>query len=232
MEQSIFRNKKVKFFIRLITALSFTLFTVYQFYLALLIPANRAGRFTGICLYLLFTIASYFAFSKSFGLILTRTVLLIVGMLTLFILRLLSIPTLFEALDFSYTPSVLNCLTYIISQIGCITIMTGTLLFMIDNKINKNRRSKNKFRILFVTVVGVLYAAILIMDCVLMIKYRVNIEMGLKITLISRLFFFLGYFGTAAVSILPPSKSEHKPREGQFFYSEDNEDEEEVDMII
>ena len=55
MKESIFKNRAFQTIFKLITALSFTLFTAYQIYLAVNIETNRVGRLIGIVFYLLLT---------------------------------------------------------------------------------------------------------------------------------------------------------------------------------
>ena len=64
MKESIFKNRAFQTIIKLITALSFALFTAYQIYLAVNIDTNRAGRLIGIVFYLLLTVAAYLSFSE------------------------------------------------------------------------------------------------------------------------------------------------------------------------
>ena len=76
----------------------------------------------------------------------------------------------------------------------------------------------------------VFYVLIFIMECVLMIGYRVNIDLNLKLSLLSRVLFLTGFVGTAVCLMLPDPKRVREEKTGQFLYSEDDEDE--IELVI
>lgn len=185
--------------INIITAVMFTLFTAYQIYLAVQIDAQRAGRLMGIILYLFITAASFFAIVQKPGLRIVRSVLLIAGLLLLFAARLFNVPAIFGRLDFADTPSVLNCAVYVFSQLGTIIFAVYYLFFRHNKRIN----SKRKLVVLLMTFVIILYVAVLIMECVLILKYRVNIDLSGKYTVLGRLLYCAGFVGMAVSFMLP-----------------------------
>ena len=70
----------------------------------------------------------------------------------------------------------------------------------------------------------VLYALCFIAECVMLVKYRFNIDLSLTFTVISRIWYFLGFAGSAFCVILPEPRG-GRQNSGRFYYSEDDEDE-------
>lgn len=226
MKKSILRNKKVQFIIRLITALSFTLFTAYQVYLAVQAESSRVGRLIGIVFYMMIVGASFLGFSDRYGLWIAHSVLLVTGLILLFSMRLFNASAVFEYLDFSKIPSVLNCAVYILSQLGTLVIVAGYLMLRVDLTQSKMQ----KLAVILMSVAIALYALCFMIECVMIIKYRMNVELSVKLTLLGRLLYFIGFAGTAFCFMLPAPKRERKVKEGKFVYSNDNDDE--VDLVI
>ena len=86
-KESLLSNKIAQFIFKLITALSFLAFTVYQTYLAINIENNRTGRLIGIVVYLLISIASFLDISQKYNVWVAHIIIMVVGLLTLFIMR-------------------------------------------------------------------------------------------------------------------------------------------------
>ena len=182
----------------IVTGLSFALFTAYQVFLAVQIPEQRAGRIIGIVFYVFLTAASFLALIRIPVLRITRSVLLLAGLLLLFAMRLFSASAVFGSLDFANTPSVLYCAVYVFSQLGTFILAFYYLLFR-RNKINRKR----KLIAALMSIVIVLYVSVLVMECVLILKYRVNIDLSVKFTVLSRILYCLGFAGTAVGFMLP-----------------------------
>lgn len=228
MKESIITNKVFQTIIRLVTALSFTLFLAYQIYLAIQVDENRLGRLIGIGFYLLITVAAFLDFPESYGAWMAHAVLLVAGLVLLFVMRLLSAPTIFGSLNFADIPSVLNAAVYILSQLGTLVLIVGYIVLRAD----LTERELEKLVTILMTAVIVIYTACFVMECVLIIKYRMNIDSSRKLTLISRLMYFLGYAGTAVGLLLPvPDKTEPE-QEGQFIYSDEEEQEDDIELVI
>ena len=157
----------------------FTFFTAYQIYLLIQIDTQRNGRLIGIIFYLFITAASFFALVHKTGLRIARSVLLIAGLLLLFGIKLFNASAIFGSLDFANAPSVLRCAVYVVSQLGTIMLAVYYLFFRHNKKIN----SKRKLIVALMAFVIVLYVSVLIMECVLIMNYRVNIEAGCCIVL-------------------------------------------------
>ena len=185
--------------INIITAVMFTFFTAYQIYLLIQIDTQRNGRLIGIIFYLFITAASFFALVHKTGLRIARSVLLIAGLLLLFGIKLFNASAIFGSLDFANAPSVLRCAVYVVSQLGTIMLAVYYLFFRHNKKIN----SKRKLIVALMAFVIVLYVSVLIMECVLIMNYRVNIDLTRKYTVIGRLLYCFGFVSMAAGFMLP-----------------------------
>lgn len=197
--------KTTKVIIRVITAVSFLLFTAYQAFLLVKLPLLREGRLIGIGIYVFITAASFLALVHFSRIRVLRSVLLLVGLLTLFVMRLLNAPGYVAMLTYSINvPSVLNFAVYVVSQLCTLMLVVYYLVFRTNNKM----KSKLKVSRVLMTIVIVLYALNLVMECILILKYRMNIEYGRILTSLSRVLFFIGYVGTAVNFMLPPTPGE------------------------
>lgn len=229
MQESIFSNRIVQTIIRLVTALSFALFTVYQVYLAVNIDTNRIGRLIGIAFYLILTVASFLDFSEKDSVWVAHSVLMVGGLILLFTMRLLSIGTVFGNVSFANPPSVLNAVVYILSQLGTLVLVAGYLMIRAD----LTEKQMQRVIITLMTIAVVLFTLHFILECVLMIKYRMNIEQSLKLTLVSRVLYFVGFAGTAFCFMLPaPKRKRKEPKVGRFIYSDEEDGDDEIDLVI
>ena len=227
MKESIFTNKTVQTIIRLIPALAFTFFTAYQIILAIFYDVSRFGRVIGIVFYLLLTVAAYLDFSEKNTVWVAHSILLITGLILLFAMRLLNISAILESLGSGHPAIVMYFVVYILTQLGTLVLIAGYLILSADI----TERIKQRALIILMTVAIVMFAAVLVLECILMIKYGMNIEISLKVTLVSRVMFFLGFAGIACSLMLPaPDKKHSEPQEGQYVYSDDNEDE--IDLVL
>lgn len=226
MEETFFQKKSVQFVIRLATALSFLLFSAYQIYVALQESENRLWRLIGVGFYLLITLASFLDFSEKSGLWTAHSVLLVAGLVLLFGIRLQNIPPIFGALNFSDGTTVLNCGVYLFTQLGTLGLAVAYILLLAD----VSELELRKVVLIMMFVVIALYLIAFIMEIVLLLAYRANIELGLRSTLLSRCLYYMGFTGTAISFILPAPNQKKKHREGQFLYSEMEEDE--IDLVI
>lgn len=225
-KESLLSNKIAQFIFKLITALSFLAFTVYQTYLAINIENNRTGRLIGIVVYLLISIASFLDISQKYNVWVAHIIIMVVGLLTLFIMRLLNAGAVFEAVDPSYSPSVMYCTVYVLSQIGTLFIIVGYLMFRAD----LSQKRMQILMIVIMTATILMYAVAFILEAILLIKYRLIVDISVRYTLLSRLLFFVGFAGRAFCIMLPAPKREKKSQEGHFLYSD--ADKEEIDLII
>lgn len=229
MNESFLQNKTVQLIFRLITALAFTLFTAYQIYLAVNIDTNRAGRLIGIVFYLLLTVAAYLSFSEKDSVWTAHSVLTVAGLVLLFAMRLMNIGTVFGNLSFANPATVLNAAIYILSQLGTLVLVAGYIMQRTD----LTRRQMTILINTLMTIAIVLFALHFILECVLMIKYRMNIEQSLKLTLISRVLYFVGFAGTAFCFMLPePKRKRKEPKAGRFIYSDEEDGDDEIDLVI
>lgn len=207
-ETSIKITKKI---IRALTAVSFLLFTAYQLFLVTRIEEGRASRIIGITLFALITLSSFLSLTSNSAVRITRIVLLTAGLAGNMMMKLLNIPTIFGALNFSYIPSVLRCGIYILSQLGTLII----LIYYLAIRRNKNIQppTKRKLSFALMSIVIVFFVACLIMELVMMLKYRLSITVSLSSTVISRFFYCFGFVGIAVGFMLPPSQIEDENEE-------------------
>ena len=226
MRDSLLYNNKFQFFIRLLTALSFGLFAAYQVYLTLQIEENRIGRLIGIPFYLVLTIASFLMFADNRKAGIARTILFVGGMTLLVFVKLINIPVLFGNVNPSDPPSVMNCVVYVLSQLGSICL----IVYYITLRNSNEFRKKQTLHVVLSLIVVALYLACLVMELIMLLKYRANIDLGLKLTALSRFFYFFGFAGTAVCLMLPALLVEVEHKTGEFVFSE--EDDDDIDLII
>ena len=226
MEGSIFANKKLQFVIKLLTALAFTILTLYQVVLLFAIDSARFGRSLGITCYIVITIACYLALGQKKKVQTASSVILVIGLFMLFLIKLINVPGLFGVLNFSVPTSVLNCSVYILSQMGAVLLAVFNLTLRHD----RDTAAKRRAVVILMSIVIAMFLACFIMESILLIKYRVNIDLSLKVTFATRLIYFCGFTGLAVRFMLPEPKAEEEAKSGEFVYSEDVEDE--IDLIM
>ena len=226
MNESFLYNDKFQLIIRLLTAISFGLFTAYQVYLAVQLEASRIGRLIGAGCYLLITIASFLMFADNRKAATARTILFVGAMLFLIFYRLLNIPILFGSLNMSDPVSVLNCAVYILTQLGSI----GLIVYYITLRSSEEFGKKQTLRMVLSLILAVFYLACLIMELILIVKYHENIELKAKLTFLSRFLYFFGFAGTAICLMLPALLVEVDHKTGEFVFSE--EDDDDIDLIL
>ena len=226
MQESFLQNKVFQMVVRLIVALSFILFTAYQVYLAIHIEQSRVGRLIGIGIYVLITVASILAIFHNERCWAVHAVLMVVGLLLLFVVKLINLPVIFNMLSLGDTPSVLDGVIYFLSQLGTLLLIFGYLL----PRANLAKNTLLKRETVLMSVVIVLFVVCFVMDCVLLLKYHANIELSLKLTLASRALYLVGFAGTAFSFQFPEPQPVLEERKGNYIYSDDSEDE--VDLVI
>ena len=226
MQESLIYNNKFQLFIRLLTALSFGIYTVYQIYLSVMIEESRFGRLIIAFILLLITISSVLMFFDNHKAAKARTILFVVGMLLLVFVKMLNIPVLFGNLDSSNPVSVMNCVIFVLTQLGAI----GLLVYFITLRSSEEFRKKQTLRVVLSLIIAALYLACLVMELIMLLKYRANIDLGLKLTALSRFLYFFGFAGTAICLMLPALLVEVEHKTGEFVFSE--EDDDDIDLII
>ena len=191
MIERVLSNMTVQSVVKLTTMLAFSLFTAYQIYMAIQIETNRITRLIGVFLYLIIPVASLFTFSYSPRLQKkVRSILMIISLMLLFIVRLINIPALIQSLKILDLPTALNFSAYVLPQLGTIIL---TVMWFIW------RRPYVKYKSIapLIPVAIAIYVLCFASECVMMIRYRLNVEGSLKLALLSRLFYFLGFSGIA-----------------------------------
>ncbi len=226
MRESLLYNDKFQLFIRLLTTLSFGLYTAYQIYLTVVIEAYRFGRLATDSIFLLITISSVLMFFDNRKAAKARTILFVIGMLLLIFVKMINIPVLFGNLDASNPVSVMNCVIFVLSQLGTI----GLLVYYITLMSSSEFRKKQTLRVVLSLIIAAFFLACLIMELIMITKFGVNIDASRKLTILSRFLYFFGFGGTAICLMLPALmvEVEHKP--GEFVYSE--EDDDEIDLVM
>ena len=204
MNKSYLKINKIRTFINIVTAAAFLLFSAYHIYLFVQITASRPGRMFGIISFLCLAFAAISAMIRKPAFRVLRTVLLIGGLALNFIIRLFNAGAMFGMLNFAYVPSVLNCAVYVFSQLAELILLVYYVFFRHNPKLN----SKRGLVIFLMSFVIVLYAACFIMECVLLMKYRMNIDLSRKFTGISRFLYCIGFVSIAVNFMLPLQKLE------------------------
>lgn len=202
MNYSTPENRNFKTAVRVTTALLFTAFTLYQIYLAITIPQARVGRVMGIASYTMITLASYFALSRNRVIRILRSVFFIAGFLLLFSFKLLNAYGIFARLDINQRPTVLSAGVYIISQLGLLIF----LVYYVAFRLIKDLDSKRGLVKGIMTVLIVMFVLCLIMELFMIIRYNMNINVSLPVTVASRIMYYLGFVGTAINFMLPSSR--------------------------
>ncbi len=199
MNESYLRTYKIKTIINIFTAVVFSLFIAYHTYLIFNTQANRLGRLLGIIAFLFLDFAAVFALIPRPAFRIARTVMLIAGLSLNFIFRLVNAGAVFGSLDFANIPSVLNCAIYVFTQAARLILLFYFLVIRRSQKLN----SKRKLVIFLMSAVIFLYVSSLIIECVLILRYNMIIDLSRKFTLISRLLYCSGFVSLAVGFMLP-----------------------------
>lgn len=207
--------------------MSFGLFTAYQVRLAISIEESRIGRLIGIGVFVLITVASILALFDNPKCRKAHARLLIIGLMLLFVVKLINLPSMFSNLDFKKIPSVLNCAVLVGSELGTLVLAVGYLVLL---RADLTERELRRWETALMSVVIVLFAACFVTECLLLLKYHTNIDQSLNLTICSRVVYCVGFAGTAFCFLLPEPQTEHKARLGDYIYSDDDEDE--IDLVI
>ncbi len=199
MKEINYEYRMPKLIVNLLTTLMFAAFTAYQVYLYFEIEEQRVGRLFGIGIFVCLFLASALSLIRFDWARVILRVLLIAGLIAYFLLKLLSINTIFSKLDFSDIPSVLNCAIFIFVELALLILAVYYLIL----RPNIYFRVKRKPVVILMSVVIVLFVSCLVMECVLMLKYGLNIELRLRYTLISRFFYCFAFVGLAVGFMFP-----------------------------
>ena len=190
-----------KLIVNLLTTLMFAAFTAYQVYLYFEIEEQRLGRLFGIGIFVCLFLASAFSLIRFDWARVIFRVLLIAGLIAYFLLKLLSINTIFSKLDFSNIPSVLNCAIFIFAELALLILV----VYYLALRPNIYLRVKRKPTVILMSVVIALFVSCLVMECILILGFGMNIELKLRYTLISRFFYCFAFVGLAVGFMIPVS---------------------------
>ena len=117
---------------------------------------------------------------------------MILSLLLLFIVRLVNVPALLRYFSFADVPSALNVIVYILPQIGTIVL---TVMYLKLRRIDVTLAETAPLIPVAIAIYALCFAA----ECVMMIRYRMNVDGSLKLALLSRLAYFVGFSGTAFI---------------------------------
>lgn len=223
---TIFHNLKFQNTIRILTAFSFLLFAAYQTFLSFMIDVNRVGRLIGVAIYFLISLASFLVFSDTYAVRTLRSILLVSGFLGLVVTRLFNAPIIIDFLNTGGTPGKMYFAVFLMSQLATIMLTIGYLILKTNRKPNATRTPVT----VMMVIVIILFIVFLILEVVLILKYHMLIDLGVRLTLLGRVLFCGGFAGTALGLILPAPKIEEKPRMGHYVYSDSNKDE--IDLVL
>ncbi|MBQ6413201.1 MAG: hypothetical protein IJI19_06975 [Ruminococcus sp.] len=199
MNDTELRTNRIRTINGILTAAGFLLLAAYHSYLLVQVTEQRPGRSIGILTFLCLALSAVFSLIRSPICGFLRSVLMIAGLGLNFGVKLLNIGAIFNLLDFTKIPTVLNSGIYVFSQIGELFLLSYYLVFLYNQRLN----AKRKKVIALMTVVIALYAACFVMECVMILRYRLNIDFSTKATLLSRVCYLVGYVGTAVGLMLP-----------------------------
>ena len=193
MTKNVIIIEEAKTVINAVTALCFLAFSLYHTYLLVYIASNRLGRALGIASFVALFLAAAFAlipmpFFRSF-----RKGLLIGGLALNFFIKLFNAPVFFSMLNFASMPSVLNWAIYVFAQTAELLMLVYYIFFRYNTKL----KSKQVLGIILMSFAILLYVACLLMECVMLLQYHLNIDLSLTTTFLSRFLYFFGFAGTA-----------------------------------
>lgn len=209
MRASDVRNNNISNSINLLTALFFSMFVAYKIYLMIVNPSDGAVRVMEIIPFLLIAVASFLGLISHKVFRLIRTVLLIAGVSLDFIIKLVDMITINGGLAFDNTPAALSSTIFLFSQLAELIL----LIYLVFSH-NEKLRSKRILAILLMSLVILLYLSCFGMECVLRMHYRLNIDLNVRATVLSRFLYFLGFAGIAVSYMLPvPSSSSSEEAE-------------------
>ena len=250
MKKSNAVYKKIRNGINLFAAVIFTLYIAYQFYLLFQMDTNKVGRILGLCFFAFIAIASYFSLIPLPPFRLARAALLIAGLSFNFIFKMLSADRYFYNIDFSNIPSVLNCAIFVFSQAALFILLLYYVIFRHNVKLNSNRKTVVA---LMITAIA-LYVLCLIMECVMILNYNLNIDSSIELTLLSRFLYCIGFVSIAVSFMIPVSEiddalnpyinpendvndldlvmsPDHKPHIQKHYVSQQN-DKDDIDLVL
>ena len=203
----------------------FALFTLYQITLVFQIADNRFGRLIGIGFFAVITVASFLNLSDSNGMWNGHFFLLVTTLILLFAYKIVNLADYLNHLKLYDIIFVLKFSTYILSQLGVLVLVAGYMLI----RTKMEQWQVQKIENILMSIVILLFVANFVIECVLLIQYHINIDIRTRYTLMSRVFYCLGFVGTAFGFLLPIPKER---RHGRSHHSYSENDDGEVDFLV
>lgn len=198
------KNNKLRDAVNFITGMLFTLYTAYHVYLLAAKNTNIPFRIICIAIFLFISVAMFFALIPRPVIRLIGTILLIAGLALNFVIKLFNARIIFKSLDFSSRPSILNCAVFVLSEIAIFILLIYFLIF------RRNLSDNRRLTVILMSVVIALYVLCLMMECVLLLRYNLNVDLSLAATTASRFIYCLAFVGLAVNFLLPFSNREKK----------------------
>ena len=196
--------KTAKTFVRLVTALSFVIYTAYQIFLVVQVSAQRTGRLIGVTFYVIITVASILALIYRPGIRIVRSVMFVVGFMLLFIMRMLSALSMFDYLDFSRMYTVLTVASYVATELGTLLLA----IYYLAVRTRKNVKHERTITMIMMSIVILLFTFVLAAECVLVLQYHLNVDYNIPLTLMGKVLFYIGFVGTAVNFMMPPDRGD------------------------
>lgn len=197
--------------INFITAELFLLYTFYQVIMLTATEANPINKLIGIVIFSLITTGSFMMLSVNPVIQFVRMILFVAGLTLDFVLKLISAGMVFSTMFYNI-PSVLDGIAYVLSE-GAVLFLLLYYIFCRHGLLSAQRIDPSvnrRISIILLTMVIVMFMLRLLIDCLLVIKYRVHIDLSAKATLLSRFLYCFAFVGTALGFFLslPPKPEE------------------------
>ena len=215
MKETNLAIEKLKNKLSIAAGILFAVFMAYHVVLLFGIPNNQIGRLIGIGIFFFLTVASFFALLPGSGIRLVRSLLIVTALSVNIIMRLFNAYGIFSELDLSYLPTVLNCAVYVFSELALLILLLHYLII----RHNKRFKPKRALSVVPMSVVIALLFLNLAMECVLLIKFHLNIDLSIITTLFSR-FVYFSAFAVTAVSFMLPAQINKSGDSDQITASE------------
>ena len=196
--------KTAKTFVRLVTALSFVIYTAYQIFLVVQVSAQRTGRLIGVTFYVIVTVASILALVYRPGVRIVRSVTFVVGFMSLFIMRMLSVPSMFAYLNFSRMYTVLTVASYVATELGTLLLA----MYYLAVRTRKNVKHERTITMIMMSIVILLFTFVLAAECVLVLRYHLLVDYNIPLTLMGKVLFYIGFVGTAVNFMMPSDRGD------------------------
>lgn len=209
MEKSSLQTGSRRLGIKWFTAVSFALYTVYRVILLMQSDRDIFIGVAGVIVFVIITVASFFALLHRGILRRLRSSLLTAGLVMNAILLLSNVTELFGSLNSADTATVLRFAVFVCSELSMLILLLYYLL--IRQRSGASRKRSQTVGLM--SGVIVLLVVSFVMECVLMLQYGEGVQMSLAGSVAGRLLYCLGFVGTAIGFMLPVAKRKSGEKE-------------------